>query len=149
MDQRSLRKKWLSQLGIPELQWYQDWIITELLSRFLRAKGFEKGVVNDPTMAVSLIKEEKYDAVLLDISMPMVSGIDIINSLEQEQLLKDQKIYILSAVTFAEDQIAGLLKKEGVKGCLKKPVALNHLLATITAGYCEDFIFKLFFWEGF
>jgi len=106
--------------------------ITSLLSKFLKAKGFENIVTNDPKDGLERIKEGKYDIVLLDISMPGFSGIDIIQALEAEQILKNQKIIIFSAITFANLHIAELLKKEGIHGCLKKPIQLKELLAAIT-----------------
>ena len=51
--------------------------ITDLLSKFLKAKGFDNVVANDPRNGLERIKEEKYDVVLLDIFMPGFSGIDI------------------------------------------------------------------------
>jgi DNA-binding response OmpR family regulator len=56
--------------------------ITGLLSRFLKAKGFENIATNDPRDGLQKIKEGKYDVVLLDVSMPELSGIDIIQTLE-------------------------------------------------------------------
>ena len=107
--------------------------ITGLLSKFLKAKGFENVVTNDPRDGLEKIKGEKYDVVLLDISMPDFSGIDIIQTLESEQILKDQKIVIFSATAFTTGQINDLLKKEGIKSCLKKPIQLNELLTAITS----------------
>ncbi|MFB5607832.1 MAG: response regulator [Candidatus Nitrosomaritimum yanchengensis] len=107
--------------------------ITGLLSKFLKAKGFENVVTNDPRDGLERIKEEKYDVVLLDISMPEMSGIDIIQTLEREKILKDQKIVIFSATAFTTSQINDLLKKEGIQGCLKKPIQLNELLTAITS----------------
>jgi DNA-binding response OmpR family regulator len=107
--------------------------ITGLLSRFLKAKGFENIVTNDPRDGLEKIKEEKYDVVLLDISMPELSGIDIIQTLEKEKILKDQKIVIFSANAFTDSQINDLLHMEGIQDCLKKPIQLNKLLATITS----------------
>ncbi len=108
--------------------------ITELLSTFLKAKGFDSHTANDPRKGLELIKEKKFDAVLLDINMPELSGIDIIKTLEKEKILKDQKIHIFSAVAFTTNEIQDLLKKEGVKGSLKKPVQFSQLLGAIT---CE------------
>ncbi len=59
--------------------------ITGLLSKFLKAKGFDNVVTNDPRDGLERIKEEKYDVVLLDISMPEFSGIDIIQTLEKRK----------------------------------------------------------------
>ena len=107
--------------------------ITGLLSKFLKAKGFENVVTNDPWDGLERIKEEKYDVVLLDISMPEFSGIDIIQQLEREKILKVQKIVIFSATAFTTSQVNDLLKKDGIKGCLKKPIQLHELLTAITS----------------
>ena len=56
------------------------------------------------------------------LRMPEFSGIDIIQTLEREKILKDQKIVIFSATAFTTNQINDLLKKEGIHGCLKKPI---------------------------
>ena len=107
--------------------------ITGMLSRFLKAKGFDNVVTNDPRDGLKHITEEKYDIVLLDIFMPEISGIDIIEKLEREKILKDQKIIIISAVALEATQIKDLLKKDGIQGCLKKPLQLNELLRAITS----------------
>ena len=107
--------------------------ITDLLARFLKAKGFESIVTNDPRDGLKRIKEEKYDVVLLDISMPKFSGIDIIQTLEKEKILKDQKIIIFSANAFTDSQIEKLLKMDGIQDCLKKPIELKKLLTAITS----------------
>jgi len=106
--------------------------ITDLLSKFLTSKGFEIVVTNDPREGLDRIREKKHDVVLLDISMPEFSGIDIIKKLEREKILKDQKILIFSAVAFTTKETNDLLKKDGIKGCLKKPIHLNELLTAIT-----------------
>ena len=106
--------------------------ITCLLSKFLEARGFENIVTNDPRDGLERIKEGKYDVVLLDISMPGFTGFDIIQALEREQILKNQKIIIFSALKFANLQIAELLKKDGIHGCLKKPIRLKELVTAIT-----------------
>jgi DNA-binding response OmpR family regulator len=105
---------------------------TCLLSRYLNAKGIENNVVNDPIDGLKRIKEENYDTVLLDISMPEFSGIDIIHTLEREKRLQDQKIVIFSAISFTDMEIHHLLQKEGVEVCIKKPINLDQLLTSIT-----------------
>jgi len=106
--------------------------VTELLSTFFKAKGLDSIVTNDSRQGLELIKEKKYDAILLDISMPEFSGIDIIKALEREKILKDQKIHIFSAVAFTTGEIQKLLEKEGIQGRLKKPVQFDQLLSAIT-----------------
>ena len=105
--------------------------ITGLLSKFLKAKGYENVVTNDPRDGLERIKNEKYDIVFLDILMPEFSGLDIIQSLETEDILKDQNIIIFSAHNFTSIEVMCLLKKKGVVACLKKPIELNELLTVM------------------
>ena len=107
--------------------------ITNLLSTFLKAKGFDNVVANDPKEGLEQIKGEKYDVVLLDISMPEFSGLEIIHTLERENILKSQKIVIFSAVALTSIEINELLEKEGIQECLKKPILLKDLLMSITS----------------
>ncbi len=106
--------------------------ITCLLSRYLNSKGIDHNVTYDPIDGLKRIKEENYDTVLLDISMPEFSGINIIHTLERENRLKDQKIIIFSAISFTEREIHHLLQKKGVQVCVKKPIPLNKLLTSIS-----------------
>jgi DNA-binding response OmpR family regulator len=105
--------------------------ITGLLSKFLKAKGYENVVSNDPRDGLERIKNEKYDVVFLDIHMPELSGLDIIQALETEKILKEQKIVIFSAHSFSTSEVNNLLKKDGIEACLKKPIQLNELLTVM------------------
>ena len=107
--------------------------ITDLLSKYLDSHGIENVATNNPQEGLRRIKEENYDTVLLDISMPDISGIDIIHTLERENKLKNQKIVIFSAVSFTDGEIYHLLEKEGVQSCLKKPVKLNEILTVVSS----------------
>ncbi|MDH3677690.1 MAG: response regulator [Nitrosopumilus sp.] len=105
--------------------------ITNLFSEFLKNKGVDIKVTNDPRKGLELIKQEKYDVVLLDIHMPGFYGTDIIQSLENEKILKEQQIIIFSGADLTSNQITSLLKKDGIKSHLKKPVPLNDLFTAI------------------
>jgi len=86
--------------------------VTEMLSEYLQVKKIDCVVTNDGMNGLSLIKKEKFDSVFLDISMPYFTGIDVINALEKENLLKNQKIIIFTASSISNEQIQELLKKE-------------------------------------
>ena len=66
--------------------------ITTMLSKFLNSKGFETVFTNDPMEGLRLIQQEQYDVILLDISMPGFSGLNIIKILATDDILKDQNI---------------------------------------------------------
>jgi len=107
--------------------------LTTLLSEFLKEEGICSVIANDPRDGLEKIKSEKYDVILLDTHMPMLSGTDIIQTLEREKILKNQKIIIFSGADFTPIQIEDLLNKDGIQGHLKKPTNFSQLLTSITS----------------
>jgi DNA-binding response OmpR family regulator len=107
--------------------------ITTMLSKFLNSKGFETVVTNDPMKGLRHIQNESFDVILLDMSMPGFSGSDIIKILATNEILKDQNIFIFSANAYSNIQIKDLLRKEGINGCLKKPMKLDEILTAISS----------------
>jgi len=105
---------------------------TTMLLKFFNAKGFPTVVTNNPMEGLNHIRQDKYDVILLDISMPIISGFGIIELLAGEQKLKDQNIFIFSGTSNNSLQIKNMLRKDGVNGFLKKPIQLDELLTTIT-----------------
>jgi CheY-like chemotaxis protein len=117
--------------------------ITNLLSSFLNAKGHDNVATNDPRDGLERIKNENYDVVFLDIMMPEISGLDIIQALESENILKDQKIIIFSAYDFAASEVKELLKKDGIMACLKKPIQLTELLSAMVEQDISQTLLKI------
>ena len=108
--------------------------ITEMLSKFLQVKGFDCVTSNDGRNGLTLMKKEKFHTVFLDMSMPEFGGKDVIEALEKDNLLKDQRIIIFTASSISNDEVDELIKKDGVESCLRKPVQLSELITTINAG---------------
>ncbi len=107
--------------------------ITNALDKYLRKQGFEVRVCNCGFEGIELIKNDTWDKILLDMSMPDYSGFDIIEYLETNNLLKDKHIILFSAAPIPEYVLGNLLKKDGIKSFLKKPVSLATVVNTITA----------------
>jgi CheY-like chemotaxis protein len=110
-----------------------DKATTSMLSKFFNYKGYEVIVTNDPMMALKKIRREHFDVILLDISMPVVSGFNIIGLLAGADILKDQNIFIFSGIILPEIQLKNLLRRDGVNGFLKKPMDLEDLVTAITS----------------
>ncbi len=107
--------------------------ITDMLSKFLKSKGFDTTVINDPLEGLRRIQKEQFDVILLDIIMPEFTGLQIIATLATDEILQDKNIFIFSANFGHDNQIKNLLRRDGVNGCLKKPVQLYELLTAITS----------------
>jgi len=101
--------------------------ISNLLSRFLNLKKIEHTISNSGQNGLNLIRQNKFDAILLDLSMPDFSGYDIIDSLEKEGRLKDENIFIFTASSIEKIVEENMLKR-GIISCIKKPIRVDELL---------------------
>ena len=104
--------------------------ITSMFTKLAKIKGHDCVIANDGRTGLSLLENEIYDAVMLDLAMPEFSGIDVVNSLEKNGMMDKQKILILTASSISDDDIENI-KMLGVKAVLKKPVKLDDLLTIL------------------
>jgi CheY-like chemotaxis protein len=109
-----------------------DKTLTSMLSKFFNFQGHPTTVLNDPWDGLDRIQKEHFDVILLDICMPEFSGEQIIKTLATNEVLQDQNIFILSANLGNKFIIKDLLRRDGINGCLEKPMDLDELLAAIT-----------------
>jgi len=96
----------------------------------LSSDGHEYTGINNGKDGVAAIKNEKFDIVLLDLSMPNFSGVDVVDELVKEGLMKKQKVVIFTASSATEKEYDPLLEK-GAHSIIKKPLDVDVLLETI------------------
>jgi DNA-binding response OmpR family regulator len=101
--------------------------ITKSLEKYLKIVGFEVKTCNEGLEGLELIKKNEWDTILLDLSMPEFSGLDIIDDLEKNKVLKNKNIILFTASSVSEYVLDKLIKKEGIKTCLKKPISLSKI----------------------
>ena len=100
--------------------------ILELLKNILEATGNEVFTADNGRDGLSLILSEKFKLVILDITMPEFSGIDVVRYLDGHEKLRDQNILFLTAASVQDSEMQQWLDK-GVKACLKKPMDMDEL----------------------
>ncbi len=96
----------------------------------LTSEGHEYTGLNRGKDGVDAIKNEKFDIVLLDLSMPDFSGVDVVDALVKDGIMNKQKIVIFTASSATEKEYAPLLEK-GAHSILKKPLDVDVLVETI------------------
>lgn len=87
----------------------------------------------DGAQAVEIIPKAKPDVVLLDMRMPGMSGLDVLNALAAKDALPPTIIL----TTFDDDQLVLAGLKAGARGYLLKDVSLEQLVdavKTVAAG---------------
>ena len=105
-------------------------INVEAVREHLRIAGYRQFfTTTDSTKAVDLIRKERPDVVLLDIMMPQVSGLDILNEMRQSRDLFDLPVIILTAATDREMKLKALAS--GATEFLTKPLDSVELLVRL------------------
>jgi two-component system, OmpR family, response regulator len=104
--------------------------ITDMMAQYLQLKGYDCTVLNHGKNAIEQILTKKYDFVLLDIAMPEISGLDIIDGLNKMNKIKEHKIIVLTASSVSDDELQSILKK-GAAAYLRKPIELTQFLKVI------------------
>lgn len=81
----------------------------------------------DGAQAIEVIPQAKPDVVLLDMRMPGMSGLDVLNALAQKNALPPTIIL----TTFDDDQLVLAGLKAGARGYLLKDVSLEQLVEAV------------------
>ncbi|MEK0369224.1 MAG: response regulator [Nitrosopumilus sp.] len=87
----------------------------------LSSEGHEYTGINNGREGLQAIKDKKFDLLLLDLSMPEFSGIDVIDALVKEGIMNKQKVVILTAASPSKEEIDLFLEK-GAHSVIKKPI---------------------------
>lgn len=102
----------------------------KILRRLLELEGFTRFVTtSDAPTALSLIRQEQPDIVLLDLMMPYVSGLDILTELRADETICYIPVVILTAVTDRETRVRAV--ELGATDFLNKPVDASELVPRV------------------
>lgn len=106
-----------------------DPAILRALQRGLLLEGFRVDTAGSGRQALALIGSTPPDAVVLDVSMPGLSGIDVCSALRESG--SQIPILMLSALDEVDDRVAGLAA--GADDYVTKPFALPELVLRLRA----------------
>ncbi len=101
----------------------------ESLRRSLSFNGYSVALAQDGLEALDLISSDRPDAVVLDVMMPRLDGLEVCRQLRSTG--DDLPILVLTARDSVSERVAGL--DAGADDYLPKPFALEELLARMRA----------------
>ncbi len=96
----------------------------------LRREGYAVDAAADGASALDRLAYTPYDAVLLDLNLPDIDGVEVCRAIRREPE-NGTRVLMLTARDSIEDRVAGL--DEGADDYLAKPFALPELLARLRA----------------
>lgn len=99
--------------------------ILNVLSRYLsRNTNFSVSTYSNPVSALSSMENKKYDLVLLDIMMPQMNGLEVLEKLKSKN--KEQKVIMMTAYSTLDKVLKS--HKEGATNFVMKPFDSLQLL---------------------
>ncbi|MDB4160902.1 sigma-54 dependent transcriptional regulator [Bacteroidia bacterium] len=101
--------------------------IRETLKEILDYEGYEVEEAADGEKALSLIKKFNYDAVLADIKMPKLDGLELLE--KAKEIAPELPIIMISGHGTTETAVEAT--KKGAFDFINKPPDLNKLLITV------------------
>lgn len=105
-----------------------DASISEMVESYLAKEGFTVTTVNDGAKALRAFDAGSYDLVLLDLMLPNVGGLDLLQGIRERSKVP---ILILSAKDGEVDKALGL--RFGADDYIAKPFSLLELAARVGA----------------
>ncbi|NEZ02663.1 response regulator [Wenzhouxiangella sp. XN201] len=101
----------------------------DLLSRRLQKRGYRVSVVQDGRAALEWLEGNPCDLVLLDIMMPGISGIEVLNRLRETRDVSELPIIMATAKGDQSDIVDAL--KRGANDYVTKPLEFPVVLARV------------------
>ena len=106
-----------------------DFMIAESTQTLLKYQGFEVEWVNNGIDGLKLLQQSEFDAVLLDLGLPLMDGMQVLKQIRQIQ--PSLPVLIISARDQLQQRVDGL--NQGADDYLIKPYEFDELIARIHA----------------
>ncbi len=98
------------------------------LSRALRLEGFDVDVAGGGKLALAKARTRSFDAVLLDVQLPDLDGLDVLRSLKAER--EDLPVLVMSGHGNIDTAVAAT--RMGAHDFLEKPISTERLLVSLS-----------------
>lgn len=97
------------------------------IAEIIRDVGDEVSVVDNGTAALELVRKTKFDAMLTDMRMPVMSGAELVHQVRAV----DPGLPALLATAYSGDEDLRIARDEGLLAVLQKPVPVEQLLSLL------------------
>ncbi|MFW5967605.1 MAG: protein kinase domain-containing protein [Persicimonas sp.] len=101
----------------------------EMLSRRLKRRDYQVTVAVDGLDALEKVEQEDFDLVLLDIRMPRMNGLEVLQRLREEHSVTELPVIMTTAESASETVVEAL--RDGANDYITKPLDFGVVLARI------------------
>ena len=100
--------------------------LTDLIQTYLENHQYVVSVQNSPKLGLELFKKEKFDLIILDITMPEIDGFQLLRKIRESSTIP---VIMLTARGEVSDRVIGL--ELGADDYMPKPFEPEELIARI------------------
>ncbi|MDD5153386.1 MAG: chemotaxis response regulator CheY [Thermodesulfobacteriota bacterium] len=105
-----------------------------IVKNILKQLGFENvGEAENGQEALEVLKKEKFDFVITDWNMPVMTGLDLLKAIKADAALKDIPVMMVTAEAQQQNIVEAV-----------KTGASNYIVKPFTAEVLEEKISKIF-----
>ena len=101
----------------------------QVAKEILEGAGLKITLANDGQEAVNAVKEHEYDAVLMDVQMPVMDGYTASREIRKDFRFRELPIIAMTANAMAGDREKSL--EAGMNDHVAKPIDTNELFSTL------------------
>ena len=105
-----------------------DPTITDTFSRLLQLEGFTVYAALSPEDGLEIAADKQPDAIILELRMPILSGLQFLEHLRETPALRHNPVAIVTGDYFVDDGTTSKIEALGAS-VLFKPIWLEDLLA--------------------
>lgn len=105
-------------------------LVLELVQRILHAAGFSTYATIDPATGIGAAMTQAFDLILLDINMPIISGVDVIDRIKEADG-PNRNTPVVAFTAIAESRHEELLGMHDFDAVVPKPINAADLLSTM------------------
>jgi PAS domain S-box-containing protein len=106
----------------------------KLVTKLLQKRGHKVKAVEDGRAAVNAIKKsagKPFDAILMDLQMPELSGIDATHAIRDHETVTGTRVAIVALTAHAMQADRDRCLAAGMDGYLSKPIDADELITTV------------------
>lgn len=100
-----------------------DESVRRLLTKGLRAAGFNVSTADDGVEAIDCLKKAVYDVIILDLAMPRVDGFAVLHYLRESNTSLLRRVIVLTG------RDPEVVNGEPIFAAFRKPLATSRLIA--------------------
>jgi DNA-binding response OmpR family regulator len=104
-----------------------------VLKQFLERAGLKVFSVLNGKLAMAFIVKERPDVVISDVKMPIMGGIELCETLQQD--LPDYHPFIVLMISRVDRDVCHWLEQQDAIAMMEKPLSMRRLLARINAHF--------------